>query len=143
MRIWDRVGVEFGQWIPNTFPGILAGFLMCGEDHKLEIMDKEFGIDLLFTIDVGDREARGLPQDLLDERTGALRRLEPGLRIFDGRENNRKQLLTIQEPLSAILNELTDDIPTAMRLYGRFYQWCGTLFGDGAIEMAIDDIWSV
>ena len=36
---WGRVGVELGEWPPKTAPGILAGFLLEGTDHRLRIAD--------------------------------------------------------------------------------------------------------
>lgn len=138
---WGRVGVELGQWLPETAPGFLAGFLLDGRDHRVDILDQQCRIDLLMELDVGTCTEQ-LPPNVLSRCADRLRKLEPSVRVLDGWEcRNRKQALSVQEPLSAVVGVGHSADEQIERVYARFERWGTILFEDGSLEAALDAAW--
>jgi hypothetical protein len=135
---WGRVVLEFGpeDWKPN----IVAGFLLDGGDHQVDLCDPQRGFDIYFGID-GPSGVKVEGQAVV-AKANALRERFPDAQVTgQNQAKNRWRKLMVRKPLADVIGPHATEDAQATAIYKQFEAWCIEVFADGEMQKAFLETW--
>jgi hypothetical protein len=138
---WGRVVLEFGSG--DWHPGVAAGFLLDGSDHRLDLCDKERGFDLMFLIEARP-PGTNIKGPAIQSKAGSLRKRFSDVTVTDQNEaKSRWRKLVVRKPLANVIHALGSEDAQVQAIYRQFEEWCTEIFADGTMEAAFRETWPI
>jgi hypothetical protein len=150
---WGRFGVGLGS--PSWLPGVFAGWLLDGTDHRLDLLEPERGPDLAIILDIQRRpvpNARMLGDEIAatDEYGKLCSRLQQfagGFRFEDHLSQstvpNRWHPLNLRVPLASIWQQASGKDERYALLLATLRRGLAALLEGGELTMIRDRIWEI
>jgi hypothetical protein len=136
---WGRVGIEF--YFEYWKPGIFAGFLLEGSDHRLALVDQTKGIDLVMMIE-SENPATRISGDAVELAVQRIRALNTNTVAWHQYElKSRWRKLVLQSSLADVIASRKTEEQQVHAIYERFSEWGHVLFDDGTLESAFRETW--
>jgi hypothetical protein len=134
---WGRVGIRFEteEWKP----ALTAGFLYDETDHKVKLVNREKGIDLLLRIEAEPKNTRNIQPALavLDQKRKDLKRTAASVLLKGEHGNgNPYSVLIVRECLGGVIENANTEGEQLEAIHKKLTQWLQVLFKDGLLEKA-------
>ncbi len=136
-KIWGRVGVEWGDWAPALFVGVLLSHA----DHRTKPVDPDDTVELFLTIDVTGKFKKDLMTSDLGLVAADLRLAFPGVCVGGPLDHKASpwRKLTMREPLSRVIAGKRDEAAQAEAIGARLDAWTQALFADARVGATLGE----
>ncbi len=134
---YGRVVIRFEteQWRP----GLALGFLYDESDHRVKLVNRDKGIDLMLRIETYPKYTKDLQPALaiLGEKRKVLKRTAASVLLKGERGNgNAHTVLIVRECLGDLIERAKTEGEQLETIYKRLTSWLQVLFEDGILEDA-------
>jgi hypothetical protein len=135
---YGRVGIRFetDEWKP----ALTVGFLYDETNHKVKLVNREKGIDLLLRIEAEPENTRNIQPALavLNDKRKALLKTAASVLLKGERGNgNAYSVLIMQDCLGDVIATAKTEGEQLEVIHKRLMTWLQVLFGDGVLEKAL------
>lgn len=134
---FGRVGIRFET--EAWKPAITVGFLYDEQDHKVTLVNREKGIDLLLRIEAEPKDTQKIQPvlDVLAQKRKQLRKTAASVLLKgDPGNGNNYSVLIVRDCLADVIKNEESESGQLMAIHKRLTSWLGILFNDGKLETA-------
>ena len=134
---WGRVGIRFET--KDWKPAITVGFLYDESDHRVTLVNRDKGIDLLLRIEAMPKHTKNLGPalDVLKAKQKELKRTAASVLLKGERGNgNAYSLLIVRDCLGDVIGQAKSQAVQLTAIYKKLTTWLEILFKDWRIEDA-------
>jgi len=120
-------------------PAIWLGFLYDTADHKVDLINRDKGIDLLLRIVAEPRDTKNIQPvlNILEAKRKELRKTAASVLLKGERGNgNPYSVLIVQDCLADVIANATTEADQLAAIHTKFTTWLHALFDDGSLEKA-------
>lgn len=133
---YGRVGIRFET--KDWKPAITLGFLYDESDHRVTLVNRDNGIDLLLRIEASPNDTRSLNphlRDVLDAKRSALQKEAASVLLKGERGNgNKYSLLIVRDCLGDVIRDRETQADQLTAIANKLARWLKILFEDGKLE---------
>jgi hypothetical protein len=134
---WGRVGIRFET--KDWKPAITVGFLYDESDHRVTLVNRDKGIDLLLRIEAMPKDTKNLGPalDVLKAKQKELKRTAASVLLKGERGNgNAYSLLIVRDCLGGVIGQAKSQADQLTAIHKKLTTWLEILFKDGRIKDA-------
>lgn len=132
---YERVAIGFGT--KDWRPAITVGFLYDVKDHRVTLVNRDKGIDLLLRIEAEPKSSRNIQPalDVLKAKREQLKNTAASVLLKGERGNgNSHSILIVRDCLGDVIDNVKTEGDQLTAIHKKLTTWLEILFKDGKLE---------